>query len=164
MLIFKIIYRFVSLCFLCAVLLVSILLIVLDRKLPNVDVLKQVSLQVPMKIFSEDGLLIAEYGDKRLDPMPLEAVPKMLRYAVLATEDIRFYQHPGVDCRGLVRAFLKLLRTRSKEQGGSTITMQVARNFFLSRHKTFLRKINEILLLIFLMLLAITICISNNKN
>ncbi len=146
MLIFKIIYRLLSVCFLCAVLGVSLLLIVLDRKLPNVDVLKKVTLQVPMRIFSEDGLLIAEYGDKRLDPIPLDAVPNMLKNAVLATEDIRFYQHPGVDYRGLMRAFFKLLRTRSKEQGGSTITMQVARNFFLSRHKTFLRKINEILL------------------
>lgn len=118
----------------------------LDTKLPTVAVLKDVKLQVPLRIYSIDRKLIAEYGDKRCTPIPLSQIPNDLINAVIATEDHRFFSHPGVDIRGIIRAAVSLVITGNKEQGGSTITMQVARNFFLTRKKTYLRKINEILL------------------
>lgn len=125
----------------------TILLVVhLEANLPSVEVLKEVQLQVPLKIYTADGKLLAEYGEKRRTPLTLDQMPKKLIDAVLATEDRRFYQHPGVDMRGLLRAVVSLVTKGTKEQGGSTITMQVARNFFLTRTKTYSRKLNEILL------------------
>ncbi len=118
----------------------------LGSKLPSVDMLKDMRLQVPLRIFSEDGKLIGEFGEERRTPINLHQVPKDLINAILATEDRRFYEHPGVDFRGLIRASVILLTNSSIKQGGSTITMQVARNFFLSRKKTFTRKLSEILL------------------
>jgi penicillin-binding protein 1A len=118
----------------------------LESKLPTVAVLKDIRLQVPLRIYSYDRKLIAEYGDKRCTPISLAKVPQDLINAVVATEDHRFFQHPGVDIHGLIRAAISLILTGEKDQGGSTITMQVARNFFLTRKKTYLRKINEILL------------------
>ena len=105
-------------------------------------------LQVPLRIYSDDKKLIAEYGEKRRIPVSYDAIPQPLINALLSTEDQRFFEHPGVDVYGLARAAVKLVKTGRKSQGGSTITMQVARNFFLSRKKTFLRKFNEILLAI----------------
>lgn len=125
---------------------VTALVIHLEAKLPPVDMLRDVQLQVPLKIYSADGKLIAEYGEKRRTPLTLAQIPQKLKDAVIATEDHRFYKHPGVDIRGLMRAVVNLISKGTKEQGGSTITMQVARNFFLSRTKTYTRKINEILL------------------
>ncbi len=90
--------------------------------------------------------LIAEYGEKRRIPIPYDRIPKQLIDAVLATEDQRYFQHPGIDVYGLMRASLLLIATGRKEQGGSTITMQVARSFYLNRRKTFGRKLREILL------------------
>lgn len=118
----------------------------LEVGLPSVDVLKDVHLQEPLRIFTQDGQLIAEYGDVRRIPVFIHDVPKSLIDATLATEDHRFYEHAGVDFIGLARAAIVVLTTGRKEQGGSTITMQVARNFFLSNKKTYLRKIREILL------------------
>jgi penicillin-binding protein 1A len=118
----------------------------LEINLPSVEMLKDMQLQVPLKIYSADGKLIAEYGEKRRTPLSLEQMPKQLIDAVIATEDRRFYTHPGVDIRGIMRAVVNLVAKGNKEQGGSTITMQVARNFFLTRTKTYSRKINEILL------------------
>lgn len=123
-----------------------ILLTYLDSQLPDVEVLEDIQLQTPLKIFSNDGLLMAEFGQKRRSPVPLEDIPHDLINAILATEDRRFFEHGGVDYRGLVRAAAFLVTRGHKGQGGSTITMQVARNFFLTRQKTFARKINEILL------------------
>lgn len=117
-----------------------------ELQLPNVDILKNVDMQVPLRIYTRDGKLIAVYGSKRRTPVTLDQVPKALQHAVIATEDARFYSHPGVDLIGLVRAFRVLLITGRKAQGASTITMQVARNFFLTRKKTYSRKIKEILL------------------
>ena len=117
-------------------------------QLPDVDALRDIRLQVPLRIYTVDGELIAEFGEKRRIPVHLNGVPKQLINAILATEDQRFYSHPGIDIPGLGRAAIELLRTGKKSQGGSTITMQVARNFFLSNQKTFLRKFNEILLAI----------------
>jgi penicillin-binding protein 1A len=118
----------------------------LEFQLPDVEELNTVQLQVPLEIYSHDGKLIAEYGERRRIPIPFEKIPKLLIDAVLATEDQRYFQHPGIDIPGLFRASLILIATGRKEQGGSTITMQVARSFYLNRHKTFGRKLREILL------------------
>lgn len=120
----------------------------LTSQLPDVESLKTVQLQVPLRIYTQDGSLIQEYGEKRRIPVSYENIPPTLIRAVLATEDQRFFDHPGVDIMGLGRATIRMLQTGTRSQGGSTITMQVARNFFLSRKKTFLRKFNEILLAI----------------
>ncbi len=131
----------------CLILLMGAIgILYLESTLPSVDLLKDVRLKVPLKIFSNDGKLIAEFGEGRRSPVTLEQIPQDLINAVLATEDRRFYEHPGVDIRGIARASLSLLLSSSMKQGGSTITMQVARNFFLTRKKTFSRKISEILL------------------
>ncbi len=114
--------------------------------LPNIDALRDVRLQVPLRIYSQDGSLISEYGEKRRTPIAIEDVQVPLIKAFLAAEDDRFYEHPGVDWQGILRAAVNLIKTGEKSQGGSTITMQVARNFFLSREKSYLRKINEIFL------------------
>ena len=99
-----------------------------------------------MRVYSAEGELIAEFGDTRRIPITLDQVPRDFINALLATEDQRFYEHSGVDFQGLVRAFLKLITTQSKSEGASTITMQVARNYYLSRAKRFSRKITEIFL------------------
>lgn len=114
--------------------------------LPDVNVLREVQLQMPLRIYTEDGLLISEYGEKRREPVQISAVPQDLKNAIIAAEDARFYKHPGVDYQGLLRAALHLVKTGQKGPGGSTITMQVARNFFLSNEKTYDRKIREIFL------------------
>lgn len=126
----------------------GLLYIYLESQLPNVDSLKTVKLQVPLRIYTQEGLLIQEYGEKRRIPVTYEEIPPTLVKALVATEDQRFFDHPGVDILGLARAGVRMIQTGTKSQGGSTITMQVARNFFLNRKKTFLRKFNEILLAI----------------
>ena len=118
----------------------------LSPQLPSADTLRDVRYQVPLRIYSRDGKLLAEYGEMRRSPVKLSEVPDLMIEAVLAAEDDRFYQHPGVDYQGLLRAAWHLVTTGRKTQGGSTITMQVARNFFLGREKTYLRKFTEILL------------------
>lgn len=132
--------------FLSMVILVVGVLYYIEFQLPNIDALNTVQLQVPLQIYASDGKLIAAYGEKRRVPVPYEQIPKPLINAVLATEDQRYFQHPGIDIPGLARAALLLITTGRKEQGGSTITMQVARSFYLSPHKTFGRKLREILL------------------
>lgn len=131
---------------LAAFLLLALLFAYMSLCLPSVEALKTVHLQAPLSIFSSDGELIAEFGDIRRIPIAFKDIPQPLIDAVIATEDQHFYNHPGVDFFGLVRASIVLVTTGHKSQGGSTITMQVARNFFLSNKKTFARKFNEILL------------------
>lgn len=118
----------------------------LEPKLPSIEGLSDVQLQVPLRVYSADGGLIAEYGEKRRSPKSIDEIPLSLRQAFLAAEDDRFYEHPGVDYQGILRAVLVLITTGERGQGGSTITMQLARNFYLSREKTFARKLNEIFL------------------
>lgn len=118
----------------------------LQPELPSVDQLRDVRLQTPLRVYSSDNKLIAEFGEKRRTPVAIDEVPERQVQAFLAAEDSRFYEHHGVDIRGLSRAALELATTGSIQSGGSTITMQVAKNFFLSRERTFLRKFNEILL------------------
>jgi penicillin-binding protein 1A len=114
--------------------------------LPDVNSLLNNEMQVPMHIYTADGELMAEYGAKHRFPVKYNNIPEQMRMAILAAEDHRFYQHFGVDPIGVARAVKELIATGSKSQGASTITMQVARNFFLSKEKTYSRKINEILL------------------
>lgn len=114
--------------------------------LPDIDTLKDVRMQVPLRIYTADLSLISEFGEKRRKPVKIEDVPTLFANAFVAAEDDRFYEHPGVDWQGIVRAAISLALTGEKKQGGSTITMQVARNFFLSREKSYLRKLNEIFL------------------
>ncbi len=118
----------------------------LAPQLPAIDHLKEVEYQTPLKVYSRDGKLLAQFGEKKRIPVRIAEIPKLLVQAFLAAEDARFYEHSGVDPQGLIRAALELVRTGDKRQGGSTITMQVARNFFLSPEKTYLRKLKEILL------------------
>ena len=115
-------------------------------KLPDIEALKDIKMQVPLRVYSADMSLIAEFGEKRRTPVKIDEIPPKLIEAFLAAEDDRFYIHPGVDWQGLARATYSLIKTGTKKQGGSTITMQVARNFFLSHEKTYLRKLNEIFL------------------
>ena len=114
--------------------------------LPSVEILRDIELQVPLKVYSRDGKLIAVYGEKYRQPLAIDAFPEQVIQAFLAAEDDRFFQHPGVDYQGLVRAAISVLYTGEKRQGGSTITMQLARNFFLSNKRTYVRKLREILL------------------
>ncbi len=115
----------------------------LKDDLPSVESLKEIKWQTPMQIYSADGKLISQFGEKKRIPLKLAQMPQQLINAVLATEDDRFYFHFGVDPIGMGRAILGQLMGQNKG-GASTITMQVARNFFLSREQTYLRKIKEI--------------------
>ena len=120
----------------------------LSKELPDIGKLENVQYQTPLSIYTQDNLLIGQYGEKRRIPVTIAEIPRSQIQAFLAAEDERFYSHPGVDYKGLLRAANQLLVTGKKTQGGSTITMQVARNFLLSKEKTFLRKLKEILLAI----------------
>ena len=132
---------------LCGALLIgSSAFLYLSPSLPAVESLRDVRLQTPLRIYADDGSLIAEFGEKRRTPVNIEEVPETLIKAFLAAEDDRFYSHNGVDINGLLRATVQLVSTGRIQSGGSTITMQVAKNFFLSRERVFSRKFNEILL------------------
>ncbi|MEE4638020.1 MAG: penicillin-binding protein 1A [Wenzhouxiangella sp.] len=116
--------------------------------LPDVESLRDIRLQVPLRIFSEDGALMAEIGEQRRTPVALDDVPETLRLAFLAAEDDRFYRHPGIDWRGTLRGALLYARSlgRGRVPGGSTITQQVARRFFLTTEYSVTRKLREMLL------------------
>lgn len=114
--------------------------------LPDVQQLREVQLQMPLRIYTAEGDLIAEYGEKRREPVQISQVPQSLKDAIIAAEDQTFYSHPGVAWQGLARAAFHLIKTGRKGPGGSTITMQVARNFFLTNERTYDRKIREIFL------------------
>ncbi len=125
---------------------VLVLLCNLWWTLPDVSTLVNTPMQTPLRIYSADHTLMAEYGEKQRIPVPLSAVPQLFIDALLATEDQRFYDHNGIDMMGIGRALHQLVVTGQKRQGASTITMQVARNFYLSREKTYARKLKEMLL------------------
>jgi penicillin-binding protein 1A len=114
--------------------------------LPDAAELQQIQLNVPLRIYTRDGVMIGEYGSERRAPLSYKQVPQPLIEAFLAAEDDRFFEHPGFDYRGLLRAAINLAVTGEKTQGGSTITMQLARNFFLGSERTYTRKLKEILL------------------
>jgi penicillin-binding protein 1A len=113
-------------------------------ELPDVATIKDVNLQTPMQVFSRDGKLIAQFGEKRRIPLKLKDFPKELIEAVLATEDSRFYEHYGFDPIGITRAAISALVSGHLTQGASTITQQLARNFYLSNERKIMRKIKEI--------------------
>ena len=117
-------------------------------ELPDVESLKTVELQQPMQIYTSDGKLIGEVGEQRRVPVKLENIPEKLIQAVLATEDSRFYEHHGLDPIGIARALMVTINKGGTSQGASTITQQLARNFFLTSEKTFTRKAKEAILAI----------------
>ncbi|WP_110686285.1 penicillin-binding protein 1A [Salinicola aestuarinus] len=114
--------------------------------LPDVHQLQNYELQTPLRIYTEDDKLIGEYGEERRMPVSYDEIPKPLVNALLAAEDASFFTHPGVDPKGLARAAVELASSGNIQSGGSTITMQVARNYLLTLDQTFTRKIREILL------------------
>ena len=126
-------------------LLVAIALCVAYPNLPDISGLTDYRPKLPMRIFAADGTLLAEFGEERRSFVPVGQIPKVMQDAVLAIEDARFFQHGGVDYKGVLRAGLANFG-ESRSQGASTITMQLARTFYLSTEKTFTRKIYEILL------------------
>lgn len=128
------------------ILAVSISYMVIAPDLPDVDTLRDVQLQVPLRVYTEDGKLISVFGEMRRIPVDIDDIPDHLKYAFIAGEDARFYKHPGVDYQGVSRALWTLATTGEKSVGGSTITQMLARNFFLGLEKTYSRKIREIFL------------------
>lgn len=125
--------------------LVGVALAIAYPNLPEISGLLDYRPKLPMRIFSADGVLLGEYGEERRSFLPLPQIPKVMQQAVLASEDARFYEHSGVDLKGVLRAGLAQFK-RARSQGASTITMQVARNFYVSTEKTYTRKIYEMLL------------------
>nr|WP_151194656.1 penicillin-binding protein 1A [Candidatus Symbiobacter mobilis] len=128
-----------------AVLLGLIAMAAAYPNLPDISDLQDYRPKLPLRVFSAEGVLIGEFGEERRRLTPIHEIPQMMKDAVLAIEDARFYSHSGVDYRGLVRAALANL-WKVKSQGASTITMQVARNAYLSSEKTYTRKLYEVLL------------------
>ncbi|MFT6914023.1 MAG: penicillin-binding protein 1A [Motiliproteus sp.] len=118
----------------------------LKPQLPDVDQLRDIELQTPLRIYSADRKLIAEFGEMRRTPVSFDEIPEQFVQAILAAEDGRFYSHDGIDYIGLGRAAFQLLSTGHIQTGGSTITMQVARNYLLTLERTFIRKFKEIII------------------
>lgn len=114
------------------------------EELPDVDELKHVSFETPMKIYTNDGKLIGEFGEHKRIPVSIEDIPLKMQQAFLAIEDSRFYEHSGIDPIGILRAVVVAATSGGASQGASTITQQVARNFFLTRDKTLERKVKEV--------------------
>ncbi|HSO06765.1 MAG TPA: penicillin-binding protein 1A [Pelomicrobium sp.] len=131
---------------LAAGLLVAYAAVIAYPKLPSLEALTDYRPKVPLRVYSADGTLLAEYGEERRAVVSIAEVPEVLKQAILAAEDERFYQHGGVDYLGVVRAAYHNFASGGARQGASTITMQVARNFFLTKEKTFTRKFHEALL------------------
>jgi len=115
--------------------------------LPEAESLRDVQLQIPLSVFSRDGRLLAQFGERQRTPVAFDEIPERLVQAILAAEDDRFFEHPGFDYQGLLRAGVNFLLTAGdRGQGGSTITQQVARMYFLTRERTFVRKFKELIL------------------
>lgn len=143
----KLLIAFVAACLLGIVTIFTLYFVVKDE-LPDVATLKDVRLQTPMQVFTADGELISQFGEQRRIPLKLDEMPPLLIKAFLAVEDTRFYEHPGVDIIGITRAAMVVATTGDASQGASTITQQLARNFFLTREKKIMRKIKEIFIAI----------------
>ncbi|SFM19089.1 penicillin-binding protein 1A [Variovorax sp. OV329] len=124
---------------------IAVALAVAYPNLPDISELSEYRPKLPLRVFSSEGVLIGEFGEERRNLTPISTIPKVMKDAVLAAEDARFYEHGGVDYKGVMRAAIANMN-RVKSQGASTISMQVARNVYLSSEKTFTRKIYEILL------------------
>ena len=128
-----------------SLLLVGVAMVIAYPNLPDISDLADYKPKLPLRVFTADGQLMGEFGEERRNLTPIKDIPKVMKDAVLSIEDNRFYQHGGVDYLGILRAGIANLG-RVKSQGASTITMQVARNVYLSSEKTYTRKIYEILL------------------
>ncbi len=126
--------------------LLGLMVLLANPNLPSLDVLTDYRPKVPLRVYSAEGVLIGEFGEERRAIVAIGDVPEIMKQAILAAEDERFYQHTGVDYQGVIRAAYSNLTSGGKRQGASTITMQVARNFFLSKEKTLTRKLYEALL------------------
>ena len=124
---------------------IAFVLTVAFPNLPDVSELANYRPKLPLRVYSADQVLLAEFGEERRQFVPIAEIPKVLTQAILAAEDANFYQHGGVDMKGIARALLANLG-RSKSQGASTISMQVARNVYLTAEKTYTRKIYEVLM------------------
>ncbi len=124
----------------------AMVFILVYPSLPSLEALTDYRPKIPLRVYSADGRLIGEFGEERRAVVKIGEVPKVIKQAILAAEDDRFYQHPGIDAMGVVRAALTNLTSVSKKQGASTITQQVARNFFLTSERSYTRKFYEILL------------------
>ena len=140
------IFRFLLVAFALGLATVFITYIVVSKDLPDVETLRDIQLQVPLRVYTSDSKLISVFGEKRRIPVQIEEMPVYLTNAFIAGEDARFRVHPGVDYQGISRAVWTLVTTGEKSVGGSTITQQLARNFFLTLEKTYTRKIKEIFL------------------
>lgn len=124
----------------------AMVFILVYPSLPSLEALTDYRPKIPLRVYSADGRLIGEFGEERRAVVKIGEVPNVMKQAILAAEDDRFYQHPGIDAMGVVRAALANLTSISKKQGASTITQQVARNFFLTSERSYTRKFYEILL------------------
>ncbi|MCA3824755.1 MAG: penicillin-binding protein 1A, partial [Burkholderia sp.] len=145
----KVLLGFAAMCVALVVaggLVLGYALVVAWPNMPSLDALTDYRPKVPLRIYTSDHVLIGEFGEERRDVVHFKDVPDSLKKAILAIEDARFYDHGGVDLTGIVRAGFVALTNGHASQGASTITMQVARNFFLSSEKTYTRKIYEMLL------------------
>ncbi len=131
---------------LAAALLLTFAFAVVYSNLPPIDALTDYRPKIPLRVWTADGLLIGEFGEERRDFVAVAEMPDLMKKAILAAEDDRFYEHHGVHYAGLLRAALSNFVSGRRGQGGSTITMQVARNFFLSSERSYIRKIYEIAL------------------
>jgi len=118
----------------------------LSPKLPSVESLREVKLQTPLRVYSSDGKLIGEFGEQRRTPLTYNQIPPLYIKALLSAEDAEFFEHHGVSPKGMLRAASQILKSGAIQSGGSTITQQLARDFFLTRKQIFSRKFNEILL------------------
>lgn len=118
----------------------------IEQELPNIDELKSVEFETPMHIYSADGKLMYVFGQIKREPISIKEIPQQLINAFISIEDQRFYEHMGFDIVGIGRAAFEYLKTGLKKQGASTITQQVAKNFFLTRERTFKRKIKELII------------------
>ncbi len=124
----------------------AVVLNTIEAELPSVDALTEVKFEEPLRIFTANGALMAEFGVQRRRAVAFDEIPPLLIKAFISAEDSRFFEHTGIDAVGLARAAVSVAKSGEATQGGSTITMQVARNFFLTRDKTIKRKLTEILL------------------
>src|SRR6185295_4726694 len=131
---------------LAGILLMGFAAVLVLPTLPSLEVLTDYQPKIPLRVYSADGKLIGEFGEERRAVVKIGEVPKPMINAILAAEDERFYQHSGVDYVGVARAALSNFASGGARQGASTITMQVARNFFLSKERTLSRKFNEVML------------------
>ena len=132
--------------FAAAVSVVVIFILFLVPNLPDIESIKTLELKIPLRIYSSDGQLMGEYGSERRIPVRIEEAPPKLIAAILSAEDDRYYEHVGIDYLGILRAIYVNVQSGAKAQGASTITMQVARNFFLSPEQSYIRKAKEVLL------------------